>query len=94
MVNAKFNTALLWEMWPAVDITNESRLAMIPVGIANISSNTRDFSGVNTYAAFWTSSPDGEDRAFYKYLICGSPNVYSAAGDISSFAINVRCIRK
>ncbi len=94
MVNAKFNTALLWEMWPAVDITNESRLAMIPVGIANISGNTRDFSGVNTYAAFWTSSPDGEDRAFYKYLICGSPNVYSAAGDISSFAINVRCIRK
>lgn len=97
MVNAKFNTSLLWEFWPTVDITNDSGLAMIPAGFANISEDTKDFSGVNIYAAFWTSTAEDSanpERALYRYLICGTPDVLSNYGYTGSFAANVRCVKK
>ena len=66
-------------------------------GFANISEDTKDFSGVNIYAAFWTSTAEDSanpERALYRYLICGTPDVLSNYGYTGSFAANVRCVKK
>lgn len=72
MANADFNETRMWEYWPEVgDITNETGLAMLPVGYAMLGSKdsnpdkfdqnleftypTASFKGYMEYAAFWTA---------------------------------------
>lgn len=93
--NAAFNGTAMWEYWPSVgDITNKSGFSVIPVGYANIKAGS--FTGTYEYAAFWTStSVEGEDSlAYYKYLICDEPDMYTGKADKNSFGASVRCIRK
>lgn len=95
MTDAKFNGTIMWEYWPAVTITNESGLSMIPVGFANISGTTKDFIGVYEYAAFWTSSEneENEEQAYYRYLLCGEPDMMIGSGHKDSFSANIRCVK-
>lgn len=94
MVNAKFNTIRLWEFWPAVKITNESKLSTLPAGYANISGTTKDFSGVYDYAAFWTAETSlNPEQAIYRYIYCDKPDIMIGSGYKESFAANIRCVR-
>ena len=79
MVEASFNSEenQMWEYWPDVKITNESGLAVIPCGFANISYDEKGRrvgtfdSDYYLFAAFWSSDeynaqtdaiePSGED---------------------------------
>ena len=60
--------------------------------IANISGNTRDFSGVNTYAAFWTSE-DAGDKGVLRYIYEEKDIVYRFEADKKGLAASVRCVR-
>ena len=95
MADATFNGTTMWEYWPAVgDITNSTGFSAIPVGYANVLTNS--FTGATEYAAFWTSTSveDDDSMAYIKYLIYTEPDLYTDAVDKKSFGASVRCIKK
>lgn len=98
MVDATFNGETLWEFWPEIKITNESKMCVLPFGYANIDS--KRFAGVTNYAVFWTSDTtsdqDGE-YGIYRYILNvekGIPTMFTGKADKNSFGANVRCIKK
>lgn len=103
MVSAKFNKMEMWEYWPEVgDITNSSRLSVLPAGYSNLGEKNNEgkypnasFSGVYEYAVFWTADKveGNENMAYYRYLICDQPDMLIGKGDTKAFGANVRCVR-
>lgn len=102
MSNISFNDTEMWEYWPTVgEFTNKSKLAAIPAGYANLGEKAEDgsyptaaFFGINEYATFWTADKvEGEDMAYYRYIICDQPDLQIGKGDTESFGANVRCVR-
>ncbi len=95
MVNARFNSNLMWEFWPDVKITNKSGLSVIPVGYATLSGGKVTFSGANKYAIFWTStdSPADASQAVCRYIYWDQPDVMASTHDKTSFVTPVRCVR-
>ena len=92
MVDAKFLEAKMWEFWPKVKITNKTGFAALPVGYAVDQNGTYRFSGMYSYAAFWTSDSDGEN-GFYRYFYVDKPDVLSGLGNKESFRASVRCVK-
>ena len=93
MVNALFNDSRMWEFWPQVKITNSTGLCVIPTGYCTDMEGSTRFSGLNTYAAFWTADEEG-DNGFYRYIHVENNNVMIGKGNKESFRANVRCIRR
>ncbi len=102
MANAYFNEIPLLEYWPIVgDVTNSSRLSLLPFGYVNLGNRNEDgkypnaaFDGIYVYAAFWTADKvEGEDMAYYRYMISNQPEMMVGKGDVNSFGANVRCVR-
>lgn len=93
MVDAKFLGTRMWEYWPQVKITNEAGFSALPVGYATL-SDTPKFTGVDNYAAFWTSdSVEGGDIAFYRYIFVKQNDILIGRGDKDSFLASVRCVK-
>ena len=102
LANAYFNDDLMVSYLPAVgDITNDSGLSLIPVGYSNLGDPDADgnypaasFFGMNEYSIVWTADAvDGEDMAYYRYLIYNQPDMFTGKGDVNSFGASVRCVR-
>ena len=102
MVNAYFNEIPLLEYWPIVgDVTNSSRLSLLPFGYVNLGNRDEEgkypnaaFDGIYVYAAFRTADKvDGEGMAYYRYMISNQPEMMVGQGDVNSFGANVRCVR-
>lgn len=110
MADATFNGVRMWEYWPEVgDITDISRMDIIPVGYVNLS--TRDespkdhpyldltypeasFTGLYEYAAFWTADTGASgNMACYRYLYAKDPTLRVGYADKKTFGASVRCIR-
>lgn len=104
MANAMFNSNTMWEYWPAVgEITNSSRLAVLPCGYTNLGVQDEDgsyptatFFGLNEYATFWTSDlvENEQGMAYYRYLITDQPGMQISKGDVTSLGASVRCVRE
>ena len=94
MVNAKFNSDLLWEFWPQVKITNSAKLSVLPAGYANVAEGTPSFGGAGDFAVIWTSDEANETQGLYRYIHEESPDIMSGAADKKSFAASVRCVRE
>ncbi|MGN1212214.1 MAG: FISUMP domain-containing protein [Candidatus Cryptobacteroides sp.] len=94
MVNAKFNSELMWEFWPQVKITNASGLSVLPSGYATISDNFASFSGAGDFAVFWTADQADGEKAIYRYIHEESPDFMSGISDKESFAASVRCVKE
>ncbi len=101
MADGLFNLNEMWEYWPAVgDITNASRMAILPTGYANLGQKIEDkyptasFQGLYEYAIFWTADSDDQGMALYRYLIADQPDMFIQQGDINTFGANVRCVRQ
>ncbi len=93
MAPATFNGTKLFDYWPIVgDINNGSGFSAITTGYANTVSKL--FKGDKEYATFWTSDQATDTEAYYKYLICDQPGLFTSKGDKASFGASVRCIRK
>ncbi|MGM9734930.1 MAG: fibrobacter succinogenes major paralogous domain-containing protein [Candidatus Cryptobacteroides sp.] len=109
MADAQFNTITMWEYWKEVgDITNESMLAMIPVGYANLGDKAESpqedqwldlaypnasFKGIYEYAIFWTADACDADLAYYRYLYVQSSELKVGTADRKYFGAPVRCVR-
>lgn len=103
MVNAYFNDIAILEYWPVVgDVTNSSRLGLLPFGYVNLGDMDESgkypyaaFDGIYTYAAFWTADKveGNENLAYYRYMISSQTEMMVGEGDVKSFGANVRCVR-
>lgn len=103
MVNAYINDIAVLEYWPVVgDVTNSSRLSLLPFGYVNKGEMDEagnyphaTFDGIYVYAAFWTADKveDDENMAYYRYMICNQPEMMVGKGDVNSFGASVRCVR-
>lgn len=103
MANAYFNDMLMTEYWPEVgDITNESKLSLIPSGFANLGAKNSEgkypdatFEGMDEYAVVWTADVvEGNGQmAYYRYIINDQPEMKVGTGDRNSFGASVRCVR-
>ena len=94
MGNLSFNGSKMWEYWPAVKITDSAQLSLMPVGyVENFSSDKLKFTGLNEYAAFWTSDQvDG--RGVMRYVYQDKDIVYISAVSKKDIAVPVRCVKK
>ena len=93
MADSEFNGTAMCEYWPVIgDFTNASGFTAIPVGYANVLSQT--FDGVYEYSTFWTATETNESEAYYKYTICDQAEIQTGIGAKSSFGASVRCIFK
>ena len=93
MVDAKFLGTRMWEYWPQVKITNKTGLSALPVGYATDQGSVHKFSGVDSYAAFWTSDEEDDDMAFYRYIYVEQNDIQIGHGDKESFRASVRCVK-
>ncbi len=92
MCGITFNGSAMWEFFRGVTVTNESGLCVIPTGYANVFEGSYDFSGLGSYAAFWTSDESGT-QGVYRYIYQENDNVYAGLADKDTFAASVRCVR-
>lgn len=103
MVNAYFNEIALLEYWPVVgEVTNSSRLSLMPFGYVNLGNRNEEgrfpnaaFDGIYTYTAVWTADKvEGEeDMAYFRYIISNQPEMLVGKGDVNTFGASVRCVR-
>jgi uncharacterized protein (TIGR02145 family) len=101
--NADFNGKPMLEYWPEVgDITNISKLSLIPVGYSNLGTKSADgsynaamFDGMNKYSVIWTADmvEGSSELAYYRYVIDNQPDMFIGKGDVKSFGASVRCVR-
>lgn len=94
--NACFNGKEFWEFWPKKigKLTNGSGFSALSTGYANVKA--KSFHGEFEYASFWTSDSvaDSETEAYYKYVFCDQPGIFTGKGNKESYGASVRCIRK
>ena len=103
LVNASFNSVQFLDYWHAVgDITNSSKVSMMPFGYANFGNRNEQgkypnasFDGVFEYAVYWTADKvEGEeDMAYYRYMLATQPELLVGKGDVNTFGASVRCVR-
>ena len=101
--NVYFNDVQILKYWPEVgDITNSSRLSVVPVGYANLGNVNEDgkfpgasFDGGFEYAVFWTADtvPGEDGMAYFRYLFHTQPDMMVGKGDVNTFGASVRCVR-
>lgn len=92
MADLYFNGASLWPYWPNITITNESSMYMIPTGYAVVGDGRYEFSKMESYSLFWTSS-EKNGRGVYRYLYEDQDVLMEGLGSKDSFAAPVRCIK-
>ncbi len=93
MVDAKFLGSRMWEYWPQVKITNKAGFSALPVGYALDPGNSPKFTGLDSYATFWTSDSESEESAYCRYIYVKQNDVLIGARDKESFRASVRCVK-
>ena len=88
-----FNGTKMWEYWPAVKITDETFLSVMPTGFATVGEGTGTFQGLYTYAAFWTAD-ESEGLGVCRYIYHDKDILYRGRMSKTDFAASVRCVRK
>ena len=93
MVDAYFNGSKMWEFWPAVKISNDSRFSAIPVGYYSVDGDARSLKNYGKYAFFWTSDVDADGLGVARYIYHDQPSVFKASFGNDSIMGSVRCVR-
>lgn len=92
MVNAKFNGTKFWPYSALVTMQNKFGWNALATGTC--SNNYHYFTGLNTYAYFWSSTQMDSNNAYYRYIYYNLPNFpfnYATKDDMGA---SVRCVRK
>ena len=89
----KFNKVKLWDYWRGVDMTDASRLSLLPSGYAiNTVPGLYSFHGFGSYAMLWTAN-ETDGMGIYRYIYEKFPILYIGRADEQSFCIPVRCVK-
>lgn len=98
MIKASFNGTELWPYHPEINVPKEPKFKALPAGYMNNVEPIEElkYYGFKELAMFWTSdmNPDNASQAMFRFLNLDSHICMSAAADISSMAMSVRCVRK
>lgn len=87
-----FNGTKMWEYWREVKITDQLGLTAMPVGYATVAEGDYSFTGLYTYAAFWTSD-ESDGLGVCRYVYHNKDIVYRGRMSKTEFAASVRCVR-
>ncbi len=93
MGNLYFNGERMWEYWRDVQITDEFRFSAIPVGYAEVAGAGAEFSGLFSYAAFWTAD-ESDGQGICRYIYQDKDIVFRGRMSKTDFAASVRCVRE
>ena len=94
MVDAYFNDTKLWEYWPAVNITNSTRLGFIPTGyMVSRTDGNHDYLGAGSYFACWTSDECNSEQGYYRYIYADKPDIIAGSASKKFFSTAIRCVR-
>ncbi|MBQ3766697.1 MAG: hypothetical protein II874_08185 [Bacteroidales bacterium] len=93
--DAYLNSHRMWEYWPDVARTNDTKMSVIPSGYTLVGKDAPTFKRLYDYAAFWTATESADDPsvARYRYIYVEENDVKATYGDKSSLALSVRCVR-
>ena len=78
----------LWQS-PNTGATNSSGFSGLPGGFRNYDGS---FSNIGTFGDWWSSTPNGSNNAWDRYLYSNSGDVYRVIGNKQA-GISVRCLR-
>lgn len=92
MVNAVFNKEKMWEYYKGVDITSESGIDAIPTGYAFLSGSSYKYTGIGSYAFFWTSDQI-LGKAIARYINERQNILFAGRQSMTDFAASVRCVK-
>ena len=91
MADASFNRDRMWAR-PSVSISATSGLAFIPTGYALLTDDGWNYTGMGSYATFWTSDQEsGLGRT--RYICADRDGLYSSLQEKTDFAASVRCVK-
>lgn len=94
MDDTYFNGVRMWNFSPKIKITNESGLYFLPLGFGEKREGAYTFKTTTKYSCLWTAEhKDGSSMAVYKYIVEDNPDMISGYADMTTFAIQVRCVR-
>ena len=95
MCNAYLNSQQMWEYWPDVVKTNETKMSIIPSGYALPALTSPQYLNIYNYAAFWTATESADDprQAAFRYIYVQENEVRTSYADKASLALSVRCVR-
>lgn len=94
MTNGYFNDVKLWDFIPAVKITGESKMNLLPYGYGVMDDDGEIiYDGFGKYCVLWTAEESREDKAYYRYIYEELPDVSLGEGSKTYFIAPVRCVR-
>ena len=93
--DAYLNSQRMWEYWPAVTRTNDTKMGIIPSGYALPALTKPAYLSVYQYAAFWTATESAQDptMAAFRYIYVEEDAVRTGYGSKTSLSLSVRCVR-
>ena len=91
MVNAKFNGTKFWEYTP--DCNPENKFGWAAISAGNCTNSYNNYSGLFTYAFWWSSSEMSSDKAYYRYIYYNRPDFEMNYTDKTGFGASVRCVK-
>jgi uncharacterized protein (TIGR02145 family) len=56
-------------------------------------NNYNNYSGLKTYAFWWSATEKSEDKAYYRYIYCERPDFDVNSSGKDNFGASVRCVR-
>ncbi|MBO4585751.1 MAG: hypothetical protein J5675_04025 [Bacteroidales bacterium] len=93
MAEAYFLGDRMWPHCKEVSITNQLGFNAIPAGYFDTTIINDSVSGLNEYAAFWTSDAKDATLAHYRYIFGTYPKMQKGEGSRTSLALSVRCVK-
>ena len=93
MAQAYFLGERMWPHCKEVAITNQTGFNAIPAGYIDKTHLYLSISGLNEYAAFWTSEAKDASLAHYRYIFGTNPKMQKGEGSRTSLALSVICVK-
>ncbi len=91
MVNAKFNGS---DIWPySANATPSNMYGWNALAAGNCSNDYNNYSGLFSYAFWWSSTEKSAGEANYRYIYYDRPDFPLNYTDKNGFGASVRCVR-
>lgn len=91
MVNAFFNGYKFWEYNP--DCNPENQFGWAALSAGSCTNNYNNYSGLRSYAFWWSATEMSSDKAYYRYIYCNRPDFDVNYTDKDGFGASVRCVK-
>lgn len=91
MVDAKLNGTKMWPYTPNCKPRNKMNWNALSGG--NCTNDYNNYSNLLIYGFWWSSSEMDSNKAWYRYIYFGQPDMNFNFTDKHGFAASIRCVR-